>query len=183
MEINNDYIYKSTYCSLIYDYLLENGSETFIKVNREAAILFVYSGELIISCENETICLKKGEYAFVKRGIVIEINKKNLGNEKFSSAFIGFDRHFLWWFHCKMCNRSLIHSKDKFDRNLIKLPRTPCLHSLYISLETYKGYGEKPTIDILSLKLQEGIYSLIMIDNRFYSCLFDFIYPFDSNLI
>jgi len=176
MEANNC-IYRPLYTSPIYDYLSENGNELFIQAQKEAVIFFVYSGELIISYNDEAICVKKGEYAFVKRGIVADINKRDIENEKFSGAYIGFDKIFLWWFYRKIYNPALSISNDKFEQSIIKLPYTPYMHSLYISLETYREYGRKPERDILCLKLQEGIYSLTMTDNRFYSCLFDFIYP------
>lgn len=172
-------IYKPPYHS-IYGYLFEGGSESFLYADKEAVIFFVYSGELAISYQNEKIILKKGEYAFVKCNIIINIMKKDIGLEPFNGIYMGFNKWFLWDIYKNFCYQPGYFCPNNFEQNIIKLPSNPYLQSLYISLKTYLEYGEKPSPDILQLKMLEAVHSLTLTDKRFFTCLFCFIYPFNE---
>jgi len=162
---------------IYFDYILQSGCEVFKRTNTDAVIFFVYSGKLDICCPNEKISLTKGQYAFIKHDIIITIDKSDSGNDKFCCAYIGFSKKYLFQLYLAMDGKYLPFTENRFRQALIKLPYTPSLQSLYISLIPYFEYGVKPSVNILELKRQEGIYSLILTDERFYSCLFEFASP------
>jgi len=171
----DNYTSATNYSDIYFDYILQSGCEVFTRTNTDAVIFFVYSGELNISSPKEKISLTKGQYAFIKHDVITTINKNNCGNDKFCCAYMGFSKKYLFQLYQAMDGKFLPFTENRFRQALIKLPYTPCLQSLYISLIPYLKYGVRPSINILELKRQEGIYSLILTDERFYSCLFDFV--------
>ncbi len=176
MEANKS-IYKLLSISPIYGHLCENGSECFLRSDKEALLFFVYSGKLTISYLDEYITLGKGEYAFVKRDIFTDIKKHGTGTQNFNGIYLGLDKYFLWDIHDDLSKQCKCCRSRNFENNLIKLSSNPYLQSLYISLGIYLDYGVNPSEDILQLKMFEAVYSLTLTDSRFYTCLFDFLYP------
>jgi len=63
------------------------------------------------------------------------------------------------------------------------LPQTPDIESLFQSMTPYFDSSVKPADKLMELKLHEGIYSLLNIDKRFYSCLFDFTEPWKIDIL
>jgi len=171
----DNYTPATNYSDIYFDYILQNGCEVFTRTNTEAVIFFVYSGRLDICCSQEKISLTKGQYAFIKHDVITTINKYDCGNDKFCCAYMGFSKKYLFQLYQAMDGEYSWFSENGFPHALIKLPYTPCLQSLYISLIPYLEYGVRPSVNILELKRQEGIYSLILTDERFYPCLFDFV--------
>ena len=178
----DNYTSATNYSDIYFDYILQNGCEVFTRTNTDAVLFFVYSGQLDIYCSQEMISLTKGQYAFIKHDVITTINKNDCGNDKFCCAYMGFSKKYLFQLYQAMDGNYSSFSKNRFTHVLIKLPYTPCLQSLYISLIPYLEYGVRPSINILELKRQEGIYSLILTDERFYSCLFDFVNTLKSEL-
>jgi len=171
----DNYTSTTNFSDIYFDYILQSGCEVFTRTNTDAVIFFVYSGELNISSPKEKISLTKGQYAFIKHEVVTTITKNDCGDDKFCCAYMGFSKRYLFQLYLAMDGKYTSFPKKGFKQALIQLPYTPCLQSLYISLIPYLEYGVKPSINILELKRQEGIYSLILTDERFYSCLFDFV--------
>jgi len=162
------------YSSDIYfDYIFRKGSE--MRTNTEAVIFFVYSGEMNISSRHETISVGKGQYAFVKHDVEITISKKDCGTDRFCCAFLGFSKNYLFDLYLGMNKHMIPFPNKRFEQAIIKLPYTPSMQGLYVSFKPYLEYGIRPTKEILELKRREGIYSLVLTDERFYPCLFDFI--------
>lgn len=174
------YLYKPFYIQDVYfDYLIGKGSEPFIRANKEAAVFLVYSGQLVISYKNEKILIKKGEYGFVNRDVIVSLKRKNCEGEQFCCVFMSFGEKCLLDFYNNLDESAFPFTSSRFNQCIIKLPYSPYLQSLYISLKPYLDWGIKPCADILRLKRIEGIYSLLLTDSRFYPCLFDFIYMQD----
>jgi len=167
---------------IYFDYIFRDGSELFMSANTEAVIFFVYSGEMNISSMYETISVGKGQYAFVKHDVIITINKNDCGTDEFCCAFLKFSKNYLLDLYLGFDGHTIPFSEKQFEQALIKLPYTPSMQSLYVSFKPYLEYGVRPSKEILELKRQEGIYSLILTDERFYSCLFDFVQCFQSEI-
>jgi AraC-like DNA-binding protein len=81
-------------------------------------------------------------------------------------------------------NRSEFPSNvQKLKQSLIKLPKTPEIESLFQSMIPYFDTSKKPSEQIMKLKMQEGVYSLLNIDKNFFSCLFDFTEPWKIDIM
>ena len=175
MKTDHSNYMQVCYPDIYFDYIFQHGSEIFLRTNTEAVIFFVFSGELNIRSMQEDISVRKGQYAFVKHDVLATIYKNNCGADKFCCAFLGFSKRYLLDLYLAMGENTLTFPEKRFEQELIKIPYTPYMQSLYISLIPYLKYGVSPTKTVLELKRQEGIYSLVLTDERFYPCLFDFV--------
>ena len=137
-------------------------------------IFFIYSGELIIECKNKKIAARKGEAVFFRSGSTVCIRRNNCGTEIFCGIYIGFSKSILSDLHHTIaCKKT--YRPDYIDGDIVQLPCVPCIQSLYISMVTYLEWGEKPSEYIVELKQQEGIFSLLLVDEKFYNSLFGFV--------
>lgn len=134
----------------------------------EHVLVMIYAGELIIHYGNNEITIKSGEYVFIQRDIDIIFIKKDTESELFRGVFMGFSSIFLSDFHKTIDKSKIPVISTKFESKVIRLPKTPYIQSLYMSLRPYFDAKIKPSKELLELKLQEGIYSLLLIDDKFY---------------
>ncbi|WP_295810069.1 hypothetical protein [uncultured Apibacter sp.] len=165
MSANN---FKDIYFDYVY-----NQGEDMVNINF-SMIFFIHSGKLIIECEDKKIAINKGKSVFLHHGTKVCLCKENCGAESFCGIYIGFSESMLSEIH-----NSIIFKKkyqpECIDDNIVQLPCIPCIQRLYISVATYLEWGVKPSEYIVELKQQEGIFSLLLVDEKFYNSLFDSI--------
>jgi AraC-like DNA-binding protein len=66
---------------------------------------------------------------------------------------------------------------------VVKLPKTPNLESLFLSMIPYFETDEEPQKEVIELKMQEGVLSLLNIDKAFFPTLFDFAEPWKIDIL
>ena len=62
-------------------------------------------------------------------------------------------------------------------------PLRPDIRSLFESVIPYFEAGEKPSEDMLKLKMTEGVYVLLRTDRNLYASLFDFVEPWKIDIL
>jgi len=137
-------------------------------------LVFVISGELTVHCKCNKTTLNKGEYIFLREDTDTLLERKASGDEPFRSVFMGLNQCFLKKLYQVIDKKKILPGTEDFADNIITLPKKPYLESLYISLLPYMQWDVCPMKQVLEIKLREAVYSLILTDKRFYSCLFDF---------
>lgn len=137
-------------------------------------LVFVISGELIVHCKCGITTVAKGEYIFLRKDTDTILERKPSGEEPFRSVFMGFDRTFLKKLYPAIAKKKISTKSGDFVDNVIPLPKKPYLESLYVSMLPYLQWNVSPMKQVLEIKLMEAVHSLILTDERFYSCLFDF---------
>ena len=136
-------------------------------------VFFIYSGQLVFEYNGIEILAKKGDYLFLKKGAIIDVTKGNLTNDNFVGVSISFDKISL----ASVCYKHGL--KDEVARlrliadKVVKLPYSPYLQSLYISMIPYIEWKTQPSNDVIKLKQEEGIYSLLLTDNNLFPFLFE----------
>lgn len=137
-------------------------------------LVFVISGELTVRCQCGTTTIAKGEYIFLRKDTDTVLERKASVSEPFRSVFMGFNHTFLKKLYPEVAKKKTMLDSGDFADNVIPLPKKPYLESLYVSMLPYLQSDVSPIKQVLEIKLMEAVYSLILTDNRFYSCLFDF---------
>lgn len=155
-----------------FDYIYNQGEDTFY-VNFPT-IIFIHSGELVIYQESGNLVIGKGESAFFCYGAKVCICKNNKENELFCGMYIGFSQIVLSELKL-VTNYNKQYNEDHINTQVVPLPCVPCIQSLYISMAVYWEWGVKPTEDIIRLKQQEGVFSLLLIDQQFQNTLSYFV--------
>ncbi|MCC8146340.1 MAG: hypothetical protein LIO93_07895, partial [Bacteroidales bacterium] len=139
----------------------------------EHVLIFVFSGELTVYYHDLTVTVGKGEYIFLRKDVNTLLVRKSLKNEPFRSVFMGLSISFLREFYRNMNKNKMPETNEKFQKNVIELTKNPYLDSIYISMLPYLKDNLKPMQPILEIKMMEAVLGLLLLDERFYPCLFD----------
>ena len=172
--------YNNVFYSFFYDDL-----SGCIHRSREYALNYVYSGEMILDNGTEKIHVRKGECVFIPRDHHITMYKKTYMGERYCGIFLMFTRNFLREMYVRLGINKL-QSKNraqKLDKDVIKLPTTVELASLFASMTPYFNPSVKPKEKFMELKLQEGLMALLAIDERFVPTMFDFNQPWKIDIL
>jgi AraC family transcriptional regulator, exoenzyme S synthesis regulatory protein ExsA len=153
------------------------------KMIENHALMYLYSGELLVEEGNKQTKIHSGQCIFIRKDNRVTLTKKPSGDEQFRTITLVLTRNFLREFFQTMNRNEFPSNVRKFKQSLIKLPKTPEIESLFQSMTPYFDSSVKPREQIMKLKMQEGVYSLLNIDKDFYSCLFDFTEPWKIDIL
>lgn len=162
-----------SYSNIFFSYYFNN-ERICRNMIKDHMLVFVYSGELLLEEEKNILKIPKGECVFLRKDNRINMTKQPKGKEQFSGIFMVFNRNFLREFYQTIDKNKIPKDVEKPKQSVIKLPKSSAITSLFQSMTPYFDSEEKPMEELMKLKLLEGVYSLLQIDNRFYPCLFDF---------
>jgi len=160
-----------------------NNERSCTQMITDHMLVYVYSGELILEEEGRKTFVKKDECVFLRRDNRVSMTKQPKGEEQFQGIFMMFKRNFLRDFYQTMDKKELPLEVEKLKPSVIKLPKTPDIESLFHSMKPYFDSDKEPAKELMQLKLQEGVYSLLSIDKRFYPALFDFTEPWKIDIL
>lgn len=152
--------------------------------NREHTLIYLCSGELEIEERSKKTVLHPGECAFMRRDNRMWLQKKVEDGKPYRSIVLKFSRSFLREFY-QTLNRQQIPTDSKREKvSLRVLPSNrPDIRSLFESVIPYFDAGEKPSEDVLKLKMIEGVYVLLNTDINLYASLFDFVEPWKIDIL
>lgn len=169
------------YEDIFFSYYLNN-ERICRDMIKDHTLVYVYSGELIMLEGKSKIKIHGGECVFLRKDNRVNMVKQPRGEEQFSGIFMKFSRAFLREFY-QMINKSKIpQTVQKHKPSVIKLPHTPAITSLFQSMLPYFDTTVKPLDEVMKLKMLEGIYALLDMDENFYASLFDFTEPWKIDI-
>ena len=152
--------------------------------NREHTLVYLCSGELEIEERGRRTLLHAGECAFMRRDNRMWLHKKPADGKPYRSVVLKFSRPFLREFYRRL-DRRLVPSDSRRERGALRvLPDSrPDIRSLFESVAPYFEAGEKPSDEVLKLKMTEGVYVLLRTDRNLYASLFDFVEPWKIDIL
>ena len=152
--------------------------------NREHTLIYLCSGELEIEERGKKTILHSGDCAFMRRDNRMWLRKKVKDGMPYHSVVLKFSRAFLKEFYRTLDCRQLLSDTKREKVSLRVLPSNrPDIRSLFESVIPYFEAGEKPSEEVLKLKMIEGVYVLLNTDRRFYASLFDFVEPWKIDIL
>lgn len=170
--------YQNVFYSFYYDD--EGGC---VHRSREYAVNYVYSGEMVLDNGQEQIHVGKGECVFIPRDHHITMYKRTCQGERYCGVFLMFTRNFLREAYARAVSLRMPAGEERLKPEVVKLPRTAELASLFASMTPFFDPSVKPQEDFMQLKLQEGLLALLHVDCRFASLLFDFSEPWKIDIL
>lgn len=170
--------YNNVFFSFFYD-----DTTACVHRSREYAINSVYSGEMVLDNGKQQIHVAKGESVFIPRDHHITLYKKPCNGERYCGIFLSFTRNFLRAMYAQGGPYKVSANTPKLKSEVLKLPKTAELVSLFASLTPFFDPNVKPQDDFMQLKLQEGLLALLHIDERFAPTLFDFNEPWKIDIL
>lgn len=152
--------------------------------NKEHTLIYLCSGELEIDERGKKRILHAGECAFMRRDHRMWLQKKVENGEPYHSVVLKFSRPFLKEFY-QTLNRQQIPADSKREKISFRLlpSNRPDIRSLFESVIPYFEAQEKPSEEILKLKMIEGVYVLLNTDINLYASLFDFVEPWKIDIL
>lgn len=176
-----DYISDSENNSDIYFDYISQEQDIIQKIKVSCpVILFMYSGKLTIRYKSEQILAKKGECIFIQANTIVTFHTSKNDEESFCGIYVGFSQSFLSEFYYDVYDTRIMQERGELPIGVMKMPCTPYMQSLYISMVPYLEQKTKPEKNLMELKRQECIYCMLTSDSRFYSSLFAFIKPIEQ---
>ncbi|MBB4035847.1 AraC-like DNA-binding protein [Dysgonomonas hofstadii] len=172
----------SRYSDILFSYYFSDDCMCSSMV-RDHFLVYLYSGEYILDEGKRRTVIKPGECVFLKRDNRVNMIKQPKNGEPFMAIFLTFKRNFLRGVYQKFERKELPLKAEKQKHSVIKLPQTPDIKGLFQSLVPYFDSTVEPSDDIMKLKLLEGVYSLLRIDDKFYATLFDFTEPWKIDIL
>lgn len=151
--------------------------------SREYALNYVYSGEMILEYDQDSVRVGKGECVFIPRDHHITMYKRPYNGERYCGIFLMFTRDFLRKMYLRFDHDKVSPNTPKLAPGVIKLPKTAELTSLFASMTPYFDPAVKPQGDFMQLKMQEGLLALLHINERFVPTLFDFNEPWKIDIL
>ena len=177
-DIPNVFNYSNVFFSCYTDN--ERGCRSMIENH---TLVYVCSGEMLLQEGQSAIRIRKGECVFLRKDNRVSLTKQPKGKESFIGISLVFSRTFLRDFYQTIDKRKLPSQVQKQTPSVIRLPQTPAIASLFQSMLPYFDTSTQPTERIIHMKLLEGIYALLDIDEQFYPSLFDFTDPWKIDII
>lgn len=152
--------------------------------NKEHTLIYICSGELEIDENGRKTVLHPGDCAFMRRDNRMMLSKRAERGRPYRSIVLKFSRTFLCDFYKKLDSRQIPADSRRLKESLYLLPSNrPDIRSLFESLIPYFDAGEKPSDEILKLKMVEGMYVLLNTDKSLYASLFDFVEPWKIDIL
>lgn len=184
MQTKNDEYISFNYSNIIFSYFFSKECMC-TKMVRDHYLAYVYSGEYILEegKEKKKTIIRPGECVFLRRDNRVNMYKQPKGDEPFQGIFMNFRRNFLRDLYQKIERKNLPQDIAKHKNSVVKLPSTPDITGLFQSIVPYFDTNIKPSEEIMNLKLQEGVYSLLNIDKQFFPTLFDFTEPWKIDIL
>lgn len=170
------------YSDIIYSYFFSD-DRMCSKMVRDHFLVYVYSGEYILEEGKRRTVVRPGECAFLRRDNRVEMTKQPKDSEPFMAIFMTFKRNWLREVFQEFEKGYLPVDAGKHKQSVIKLPETPDIKGLFLSITPYFDSAIKPSDDIMCLKMLEGLHALLRIDERFYATLFDFTEPWKIDIL
>lgn len=152
--------------------------------NREHTLIYLCSGQLEIEERGRTTVLSPGDCAFMRRDNRMWLQKKAGPGKPYHSIVLKFSRRFLRESYQRIDRQQLPTASRREKTSLRVLPGGRAdIKSLFESVIPYFDAGERPSEEVLKLKMTEGLYVLLNTDKNLYASLFDFAEPWKIDII
>lgn len=182
MELIRNESLSFNYSDIFFSYLHSDERKCTQKAMNHV-LMYVYSGEFVIEEGKKETVVKKGESVFIRRDNRIVMTKQPKGEEQFKGIFMIFKRQFLRDLFSRVDKKNMPETRVKKIPSITRLDQNPNIDSLFQSMLPYFDTTITPPEELMQLKLQEGVYSLLHIDKTFYQCLFDFTEPWKIDIM
>ena len=154
-----------------------------VHATKDHTLTYLYSGKLLIEDGDKEIEIFPGECVFIRRDHRVKMNKLYSDAGQYKGISLTFRRAFLREFYNNM-DKNLIPKNVKApDESIFKIELRPDITSLFQSLTPYFDSVIQPSDEIIKLKEQEGVYSLLNTDKQFFPVLFDFTEPWKIDIL
>lgn len=154
-----------------------------VHATKDHTLVYLYSGEYKVEDGGQTTVIHPGECVFIRRDHRTIMYKNHTEKEQYKGITLTFRRNLLREFYNKLNKNDIPKNVPISQDSVFRIESRPDITSLFQSLTPYFDSKIKPSEQIINLKLQEGIYSLLNASKEFFPILFDFTEPWKIDII
>lgn len=147
------------------------------------SLVYIYSGEMHLMEKGKEVIIPAGQCVFIRRDHLVTFTKLSVYGQQFKGITMHFRRDFLRQFYRKMDSTNFPVIKESLESSVVPIHKNPAFDSLFVSLIPYFDTKEKPSEELVILKMQEGVINLLQLDKRFFSTFFDFTEPWKIDIL
>jgi len=170
--------YSGIFLSCFHNY-----NSKCVHATPDHTLVYLYSGQQVVEHDGQQTIIHPGECAFIRRDHRILMYKNSLEEEIYKGISLTFKRGVLREFYNKMNKNEIPQNVEVPKDSFFRIEARPDITSLFQSLTPYFDSDVRPSDDIVNLKLQEGIYTLLNTNKLFYPILFDFTSTWKVDII
>ncbi|WP_421825747.1 helix-turn-helix domain-containing protein [Larkinella sp.] len=152
-------------------------------IQKDHILAYIYSGELSVHDGINEHTFHERTCVFIRKNHRIKFSISGGLNKHIRIAFLVFNRNFLLNFYQRIDKACQSDSNAGFADSFLSIPSGLDIESLFYSLTPYFNTAVPPSIQVMRLKLTEGIYALLNADKRAAAALFDFIDPWKIDIL
>lgn len=145
-------------------------------------LIYVYSGKMSITEQGKELTVTAGECVFVRRDHKVVITKGPYQGEQYKGITMQFNRDFLADYYKASGKKDMPAQAAPLKESVIKLSKSADIDSIFLSMIPYFDSSNKPNDELMKLKIQEGLLTLLYMDKNFYPTLFDFTEPWKIDI-
>lgn len=148
---------------------------------KDHLLVYVYGGELTLIDGKDEEKVGKGQCVFLRRNHHICM-KDSTVNGKVDVLFLVFSRRYLREYYKQMDKNSLEKEVKDCGYRILRLPPTPDITGLFLSMRPYLHSTRKPSQAMVEIKRNEAIQAILDIIPESPAVLFDFLDPWKIDL-
>ncbi len=151
---------------------------------KEHTLLYIRSGRAEVVCDGRRIPLAAGDCVFLRKDhrLILDAWAPE-GDEPFQSVALFFCRKFLHSYYRTLRPEELPRDAQRGREPVLKIPASPELESLFLSLTPYLDSSDTLPEEVAWLKRLEGARLVLAADRNVYASLFDFAQPWKVDLL
>lgn len=127
----------------------------------EHMLVYIFSGEMIVSNGRHRTTIQAGEAAFIRRNHLMNKVKQPVGNMPFNGVFLHLEAPFLRKLAQKMVLPQVKESSVFGRKMYVSIPPNPFIVGYFYSLDHYFTAKVHPSLSLMELKLQEVVQILV----------------------
>lgn len=171
------------YSNIVFAHFARNESMCYERGHCHFMI-YIFSGELAVrEAGKEEIVISAGGCVFIRRDHRLVFYKRPSGNEQYKGITMAFDRNFLRHYFQSLDHKYIPEKATPIEKSVIRLPPVPHIKSIFFSMLPYFDTDVKPLDEVIKMKQQEAVLTLLNIDEAFYPTLFDFTEPWKIDIL
>ena len=173
----------NNYANVVFTHFFNNETVCYERGHYHFMI-YIFTGELAIKeIGKDEIVISAGECVFVRRDHRLVFYKRPSKDAPYKGITMAFDRNFLRHCYQTLDSKFIPKEATPVDSPVVRLPAVPGIKSIFISMVPYFNTAVKPLEEVMKLKQQESILTLLNINKRFYPTLFDFTEPWKIDIL
>jgi len=152
-------------------------------IQKDHLLVYIYSGEFSLHDGINEHTFGNGNCVFIRKNHRTKFSIRTGESDHIKIVFLIFNRNFLIEFYQQIDKLCITGRHTNFSDSFLTIPIRADIESLFYSMIPYLNSAVSPSENVMRLKLTEGIFALLNVNNQTSAVLFDFIDPWKIDML